>query len=189
MNDIIRYAGLATPGPVSGPRLGQKDVRVNQGLVLPLAHGQVNGDDAILDLAQAATPLPLHARGVSPFLDVAGLVDDADAAQASAIGQHGQQASDVALEFVTGRRLVPDVGLEELLQVAFRDARGQGHDLGVLAPQVGQQAADVSAEQGMVPGKHAGPLVGPQEGHQGRLQGANLVGSHGSPRLSGLPKS
>ena len=40
--------------------------------------GQVDGDDAVLGLSDAATPLALDARGLVALLDVAGLVEDAD---------------------------------------------------------------------------------------------------------------
>jgi hypothetical protein len=40
--------------------------------------GEVDRDDAVLGLADRTAPLPLHAGGLVPLLDVAGLVEDRD---------------------------------------------------------------------------------------------------------------
>jgi hypothetical protein len=61
-------AGLTAAGPVIGPPLGQEQLGVDEGLVAPLGDAEVDGDDAVLDLAQAAEVLALDAGVISPCL-------------------------------------------------------------------------------------------------------------------------
>jgi hypothetical protein len=71
-------AGLAAAVAVVGPGLRQVEFAVEQAVESIPGVGQVDGDDAVLLLADGPTPLALDAGGLVPLLDVAGLVEDPD---------------------------------------------------------------------------------------------------------------
>ena len=128
------------------PRLGQEQLPVHEGLVAAVGDGAVDSDNAVLDLAQFAAVLPLHARGLFALFLGARLVHDADGAQVI-VGQAVQGPGDVLLEDVAGTAVGPDVVAQELLQGADGRARVQRDRLGRLALQVGQEAAAVDLQQ------------------------------------------
>src|SRR6185369_7739942 len=139
--DVVGDAGLPAAPAVRGPVFGQEQRGIEQGLVQPAADAEVDGDDAVLDLADTAEVLTLHAGGLGTLFDGAGFVDEPDAAQV--VGRQArQQGGGVAVELVTDGGEVPDVVLEELLQGADGGAGLQGDGLDALAGQVGEQAPD-----------------------------------------------
>src|SRR5262249_27238012 len=146
IGQLIRDTGRAAALPVGRPLLRQEQVKVDQGLVAAASNAQVNADQTILDLAQAATPLPLHAGGFVSLLGGGRLVNDADGAQVVGVIDPGQAGDDVALQPFADGLEGPGVVLEELLEGSHRLARLQGDRLGALARQVGEQPTDVSAE-------------------------------------------
>src|SRR5262249_5695033 len=117
VNHLVGDAGLPAAPPVPRPAPGQVEVGVDQTLVAALADAEVDGYDAVVDLADAAEVLPVHAGGPGALLEHAGLVDDPDGAQLVA-GQATQHPGGVALELVADGGEVPEVVREELLESA-----------------------------------------------------------------------
>src|SRR5262249_21883076 len=171
---------------VGVPRPGQEQGAVHQGLVAAAGDGQVDGDDAVLDLAQLAAVLPVHAGGLAALLPGAGLIDAADGAEVIA-GRVAQGGGDVLLEDVAGPPPGPGVVLEELLDGADGAAGGQGDGLGGLARQVGQQAAAVDLQQVEGLGVVAAERELPEVGGESRSQRDDLLGGHDN-NLRGLPE-
>jgi hypothetical protein len=102
----------------------------------------VDRDDAVLGLADRAAPLPLHAGGLVPLLDVAGLVEDGDGVGAGAL------VADDLLEAVAGLVMVPGVLAKELLEGADRHTGVDGDGLDALLGDVGELTADVHRQMG-----------------------------------------
>ena len=105
-------------------------------------------DDTVLLLADGAAPLPLHAGGLVPLLDVAGLVEDADR-----VGT-GVLVADDVLEPVARPVMIPGVLTEELLQSPGRHTRVDGDRLDALLGDVRKLPGDVHRQVG------AGVLAG-----------------------------
>src|ERR1700678_1979417 len=99
--------GLATLAVVP-PLLGQVEVGVEQGLEGALADTEVNGDDAVIHLAQETEILARDAGCLASRLGSAGLVEEADVAQIVPT-QMRQQGSNVLLIAVAGLLEGPDV--------------------------------------------------------------------------------
>jgi hypothetical protein len=121
-------AGLGPPLLVGGPLLGQVQADVHQGVLGPAGVAQVDADRAVVDLAQPAAPLPLHAHRRRPLLGEGRRVEHQHPVGFAELftdlaGQFGEQGP------------VPPGGLaEELLQpLAFLVVQ-VGDALGVLAP-------------------------------------------------------
>ena len=109
---------------------GQEQVGIDQGLEAAAGDAEVDGDDAVLLLADLAAPLALHAGSLGALLDGAGLVDDADGAQL-VVGELVEQLQRRARCRVSrAQRRIPDVVTEELLEGADGGAGGQGDGLG-----------------------------------------------------------
>src|SRR5450432_583210 len=81
---------------------------------------QMDRDDAILLLADAAAPLPLHAWSLVPLLDVARLIDEPDRRGARVI------ADDDFVQPTAQAVFIPTMLRQELLQGPRRDAGCQG---------------------------------------------------------------
>ena len=127
-----------------------------------------------------------RAGGQVALLDGAGLVEDADGADG--IGREfGDGVAEAARDGVGESAVVPEAGLEELLEVAGRLAGEQGDRLGGLARQVGEQAARVVAEVADGGAGVEEALEGAQEGGQYGGERLDLVDGHGNslPRAGG----
>ena len=129
--------------------LGQEQVGVEHGREVAAAAGEVDGDDAVVDLAASPAVLPLHAGGLVPLLGRAGLVDpadDADIVRGTGSGSRQVLQHDAALHLVPHEVVIPDVFGKELLERADGGAGGQGDRLDALARQVAEQSAGVGLE-------------------------------------------
>jgi len=103
---------------------------------------QVDGDDAVLGLTQAAGPLFLNAGSLVPLLDVAGLLDDPDRMGAGMLGSH-----DV-LQPIAHPVFVPLELAEELLQRPPCNTRFQGYGLDTLLGQIGELPTHLHTQMG-----------------------------------------
>src|SRR5262249_33281012 len=65
-------AGPLAARPVGGPRLGQVQVAVEQAVEIQGSVAEVDGDDAVVDLAAGPAVLPLDAGGLVALLGAAG---------------------------------------------------------------------------------------------------------------------
>src|SRR5262249_32527998 len=130
-------AGLGTPLFVLGPLLGQVETDIDQGVLAAADVGEVDADLAVVDLAEAATPLPLHADGGVALLGEGRGVEDEDAVGAAQLlaylrGQFGQPGM-----------VVPGGLSDEPLEgVAFVIVE-VGDRLDVLVLQAGEQSGDI----------------------------------------------
>src|SRR5262249_24856289 len=74
---VAQRLGDAAPlaaRPVGGPRLGQVQVAVEQAVEIQGSVAEVDGDDAVVDLAAGPAVLPLDAGGLVALLGAAGVV-------------------------------------------------------------------------------------------------------------------
>src|SRR5262249_42565934 len=136
-------------------------------LVTTLADTEVDGDNAVLDLADTAEVLPLHARRLGALLDGTGLVDQADDSQ-TVVGHPRQLLDDLLLAEVADVAGVPVVILEELLEGADRGAGLEGDGFDALAWQFGEESADVGLQVGEGLRVGAAEQVASQKGGQRR---------------------
>ena len=86
----------------------------------------------------------LHAGGLVPLLDVAGLVDDADGLRAGVVG------ADEVLQPVAHPVLVPVVLAEELLEGPGRRRRPRRRSARRSFGEVGELAGDVDGQMARV---------------------------------------
>lgn len=135
MLDIVRDACGPTPWAVIRPRLGKEKVRVQESLEASFGHTDVDGDDAVVDLADAAEVLTLHTGRVLTPLSRTRLVDDTDGSQRVS-GKLGNNVSDVSLKSVACESVVPDGSDEELLESSHSGSSGECDWFDTLAWQV-----------------------------------------------------
>ena len=158
--DLPGHPGLLPPLAVGGPLPGQVEPDIHQGVLAAGGVTEVDADLAVVDLAQAATPLPLHAHRRGPLLGKGGGVEDQHRVGLRQFGPHlpsqlGQQGT-----------VVP-VGLaDELLQALALAVMQVGARLGILAGQVGEQALDIVAGIGTLLRRVQGLDKRLQEGFQ-----------------------
>ena len=139
---------------------------------------QVDGDDAVFDLAQRPAVLPLDAGGFVALLGHAGLVDQPDRADPVVIVRSLPRRrqvllDDAALEPGQQAVVVPHVVGEELLQRPHRRPGRDRDRLDALARQVADQPPAVGAQvRERVLGDEAGAKAAqvirerrPQRGH------------------------
>src|SRR5262249_26702242 len=69
MDHLVGDATSPAARTVLIPGLGQEEVGIDQGLVAAAGDPEVDGDDAVLLLADLTTVLALHAGGVAALLD------------------------------------------------------------------------------------------------------------------------
>ena len=69
-------ARLGTPPPVLGPRLGQVEADIDQGVLALRDVAEVDAHLAVLKFAQPAAPLPRDAAGSVALLGYGHAVDD-----------------------------------------------------------------------------------------------------------------
>jgi hypothetical protein len=130
-------AGLSAPLFVLGPFLGQVETDIDQGVLAAADVGEVDADLTVVDLAQPAAPLPLHADGgVALFGECRG-VEDEDAVGAAQLlaylsGQLGQPGV-----------VVPGGLADELLEGFAFVIVEVGDRLDVLVLQAGEQSGDI----------------------------------------------
>src|SRR5512135_2528025 len=115
VGDVVGDAGLTAAVAIGVPALGQEQLAVEQAVEVAAGQPQVDGDEAVLGLAQAAAPLLLDAGGLVPLLGVAGLVEEPDGVRALVLG------GDESLEPIPHLVLPPLELAEELLQGARGD--------------------------------------------------------------------
>lgn len=142
---LLGDAGLGTPFLVGGPFLGQKQFGIQEGFVAALADTEMDGNDAVGDLADATEVLPLDAWGLGARLEGGGFIDEANGAEV-VVGQGGQEVSAMALQLAADLCELPEVVTQELLQGADGTTRGQGDGLGGLAFEVGEEPFTVGVQ-------------------------------------------
>jgi len=159
-----------------GSPLGRElEARVQEGFAVPRGVGEEDADLAVIDFAQAATPLAVDATGVGPLLGKAGGVEDEDTLAV------GQLRGDMAAEFVEQGTILPAAGTDEELQGAEFLAGLGGDGFGGLALQGGELALQHS--EGM-----AALLAAVEEGQVTLSEGGQVVhaGADGSGGNDGV---
>src|SRR6266852_2231013 len=172
IDDLIGDAGQPAAGPVIGPGLRQKQVAGEQAVKVIYRIAQMNCDDTILDLAAGATVLPLHSGSPVAFLGTASFINHAHGTRA------GMVAGDQLLHSIHQTAVVPFQQRQELLQRAWRHARGQSHGLDTLARQVGELPAYIHGQ--VRPRARVSKTIAKltQVATKLRSQSANLLGVH-----------
>ena len=173
-------ARLAAAWAIFGPTLRQEQIGVDQGLVRTFADAEVDRDDTIVDLADAAEVLPLHAGGFASLLDHAGFVDEAHRAE-TIVGKPDEQLGGMPLEEVANGGAVPVVVTEELLQSSDRGAGLQGDGFDALTGQIGEKSSNVSVEVDKGLGVTAAKQERVQVAGQSGVQGLKFLLSHRDP--------
>ena len=136
VHHVVGDAGRAAPLAILRPTLRQVQRAVEQAGEAVTGGAPVDGDGAVLLLADGAAPLTLHAGGLVSLLDVAGLVEDADR-----VWRGGLVADDL-LEAVANEVVVPVVLAEELRQGAWGHAGVDGNRLDALLGDVRELTGD-----------------------------------------------
>src|ERR1700675_3965399 len=108
--DRAGNAGLLATATVTCPLAWHIQTEVDQGMFLGADVGQVDADLAVVDLAQPAAPLPLHADRSGALLGEGGGVEDQDALWAA------QLLADLAGQLGDHGEVVPRRLADELLQ-------------------------------------------------------------------------
>ena len=177
IDHLFRNAGGTASTAVEVPRvLGQVEIaideRVEAGFV---GEGEVDRDDAVVDLAGGAAILPLDARRHLALLVEAGLVDDADVFLASVL------APDDVLDLVAHGVLVPAQKAQELLKTACRDASGVSDGFDRLALERSELSFDVGLQSSASVDRveRMGKLG--EEPAQPPTQALNIGASNGTP--------
>ena len=168
--DIRRHTSLvATTFPL-GPLLGQIQADIDQGVFRAGDVSQVDADLAVVDLAQPAAPLSLHAHRFTAFFGESRGVE-----HEHAIGL-AQFRSHLPCQFGQQGPMVP-VGLaDELLQALALAVVQVGDGFDILAAQVGQKSLDVVVGVGLLPGRLQGLEEGLEEGLQSWQHAPEQVG-------------
>jgi hypothetical protein len=133
----------------------------------------VDGDEAVLGLAQPAAPRFLHAGRLVSLVHVAGLVEEPDGVWPLVLG------GDESLEPIPQAILVPLELAEEPLRGAWGDIHFPGDRLNALLGQVGELAADVGARMGAGVLATEAAVELREELGQRRLQRTDRIDVHG----------
>src|SRR5262249_51260965 len=169
--DLFGHAGLLAASFVPGPLLRQEEAEIDQGVALMADVAEVDADLAIVDLAEPAAPLTLHADGLVALLDEGGGVEDQHA-----VGR-AETLADLACKFADEGLVVPGGLAEELLESLAFAVVQVGDALGVLARKVGEQSADVVMSVGAMLATAQGTDEGFEERLQTRQQAAQQSGA------------
>src|SRR5271166_310965 len=132
--------GLTTALGVVGPTFRQIKFAVEQTMEIAAGVAEVNGDGAVLLLADRTAPLPLHSGRLVSFFDEAGFVDDSHRISA------GMLASDDLLQPIAHAVVVPPELTQELLERPRGHAGFNRDRLDALVWQVRQLPADVDRQ-------------------------------------------
>jgi hypothetical protein len=178
-------AGLLAAILVGSPLLGQKQLGVEKSLVASLTDAEVDGDDAVGDLADTTEVLTLHTRGLGTRLEGGGLIDEANRAKVIG-GQGGQDIGDMTLQLFADLGEIPKVVLEKLLQGADGTARGQGDGFAGLALEFGEESFAVGMQVSKGLSVAATEEIRLQEAIQRWPQSLQLLLGHGCGLLAGL---
>src|SRR5262249_26398187 len=163
----------ATADSVLAPHFGQEEFAIQQTVERPVGQGQVNRDDAVVDLAGGAAILALDARGLVTLLRASRLVEDADDAGAAMSG------GDDPLESIPHQEVVPLGQAQELLQGLGRDVGGYRDRLDALPRQVRELPLHISGQVRSGSIMREAIIEASEELANSRAGADNLVGRHG----------
>ena len=122
------------------PRFGQEEFAVQQAMEGAIGQRQVDGDDAIVNLAGGPAVLVLNSGGLVPLLGATGLVEDADD-----LRTRWREATRCWSRSRI-RRWSHLARLKNCCKVLGAIAGGQGDRLDALSRQVGELPVDINAE-------------------------------------------
>jgi hypothetical protein len=132
----------------------------------------MHADDAVVNLAATAQPLPSGTGGLVPALGRCGFVEAADGLWM------GVRAGHKLLAVVAHAGLIPLDRFDETLYSAWRLTELQGDGLDVLALQVREQSLHVDQQQGKP--RPAAKAAGKEREEPGQLltEAGNLLQRH-----------
>ncbi len=174
IDDIVGDVGLGSPSRIVPAFLGKKKIAAQQ---RPKTTGRVrvgdmDRDDAVIDLSRAATMLSLDARRLVALLLVAGLVDNQNPIIGAVLG------SNDLLHAITKLAVIPLGPREKLLQRSGSDLRLQRDRSGALAPHLRELPTHVDRQvfPWFAPTKAV--IESRKKPPQFAFQARNLFGSH-----------
>ena len=148
------HVGFGPAVAVLGPALRQVQPPVHQGLAPAAGVAEEDAHLAVVDLAEPAAPLPLHAAGGGAALGEAAAVQDQHAVGVADLD------GDVAPQLVQDRFVVPLAGADEVLHRLAMPPGLAGDGLGGLALQVAELAGeDDGDEVAVFPAEEAGQVA------------------------------
>ena len=154
------------PRPVLGPGPGPGEPDIDQGVLAGRGVGPEDADLAMVDLAEPTPPWPRHAdRGIARLGEPRGVEDD------HAVGG-ADLAAHLAGPLADPGAVVPGGGADDVRQAVAIRVVAVGDRLGVLVPQVGDQAGQVGP--GVVRLLPAHPALGEGPGELGEALDAAL---------------
>src|SRR5262249_39874355 len=140
IDDLIGNPGLPTAFPVLRPGFWQEQFAGEKAMKIIGRIAQVNGDDAVFDLACSAAVLPLDSWSLGAFLGASGFIKNSDGVWVGMVACHKlMYACAHAL-------LVPFQKRQELLQGSRCHILGKSDGLDALARQVGQLAVYIDGQ-------------------------------------------
>ena len=107
---VFRDSGVGATDRVLGPRLGQVQRPVDQGVSPWGGIGQMHRDLGVLDAARGAAVLALYPDTVDALLDIAGLIDDQDRAWVA------EGVDDIIAQIIADSISVPARAGQQVLQ-------------------------------------------------------------------------
>ncbi len=142
VDDFVGNARFLTPLGIVPGVFWQEQVAVEHGAKMRIEAGvaEVDTDDAVIDLARVATPLPLDTGGLVAGFGMSRIVDDADGLGIGVI------AHDNVLNLIDELAVIPGGPIEKLLQRPAWRAVEVRDGLNALAFQVGELSADIAGE-------------------------------------------
>ena len=151
----LRHSGLGPATLPLGPLLRQEEPEIDQGMIAPPNVAEVNADLAVLDLAEPAAPLPLHADRLRALLGERRRIE-----HQHAVGL-AQLRGDLPRQLRHHRSMVPLRLADELLQSLALAVVQIGDRFGVLARQVREQPLNVMLRvRALLRGRHSAATNG-----------------------------
>src|SRR6266446_6313115 len=163
---LLRDAAPLPPRPVLGPRLGEVEPDIDQGMLMMRSIGHVDSDLAVVHLAEPTKPLPRHARRRLALLgEPRGVEDD------HAVGG-ADRAAHLAGQFAQQGSVLPGGRADEVREAVPLLTVPVGDRLGGLVLEVGDKPGEVGA--GVVPLFPASQALGERPGELGEAFDAAL---------------
>ena len=174
IDDIVGNAGLTATFAVVVPAFGEEEFGIEHGseACVEGAESELHGDDAVGGFPETAAILPLDAGCLLAGLGMAGIVDDADGFGIFMIAGYD------LLHALTGAGMVPDIGVEELLQSARRDVIELRDRFDAFALKIAELATNVPAKMFARLGSSEAIVELIQKIGQGRFEGEDLFAGH-----------
>src|SRR3984957_19676323 len=171
IHHLVGNGRRLTPRAIIAPAFRQEQLGIDQRLEEAANDGQMDSDNAVLDLAEQTTPLPLYPRRFSSFLGDGSFINDAYGAEVAS-GIRWWLLRQALLQLIPHAQMRPHVVAQKLLKRPDRSAAGQSHRLNTLAFQVRDQASTIRLKMFL------GPFLGEAIMEQTQVSGKRRTEDH-----------